>query len=108
MTDDALKPVRDQLVVACTLLAGTSERTDAISDRVRAVERQMGWRGDPSVALYALPAIIADLGELKVTAPGPAAGTAKLKQDPESVLLPGVAEAIEQLQKAVNLLKAAV
>jgi len=53
----------------------------------------MDWRGDPHAALYALPAIIADLGELK---------------DSEKVLLPGVAEAIAQLESAVTLLKAAV
>ncbi len=96
MTADPLKPVRDHLVVACNLLAGNSERTDALSDRLRAVERQMDWRGDPDAALYALPAIIADLGELKLT------------EDPEKVLLPGVAEAIAQLESAVTILKATV
>jgi hypothetical protein len=107
MADDRFKSVRDHLIAACNLLAGASERTDALSDRLRAVERQMDWRGDPSAALYALPAIIADLGELNEAAPG-ATGTAKLTQDPEKVLLPGVVDAIGQLEKAVNLLKAAV
>jgi hypothetical protein len=93
MADDPFKSVRDHLVVACNLLAGQSGSTDALSDRLRAVERQMDWRGDPHAALYALPAIIADLGELK---------------DSEKVLLPGVAEAIAQLESAVTLLKAAV
>ena len=108
MADDRFKPVRDHLIVACNLLAGASERTDALSDRLRAVERQMDWRGDPHAALYALPAIIADLGELNEAAPDAATGTAKLTQDPEKVLLPGVVEAIGQLEKAVSLLKAAV
>jgi hypothetical protein len=94
MADDPLKSVRDHLVVACNLLAGNSEGTDALSDRLRAVERQMDWRGDPHAALYALPAIIADLG--------------KLTQDSEKVLQPGVAEAITQLESAVTILKAAV
>ena len=108
MADDRFKPVREHLIVACNLLAGASERSDALSDRLRAVERQMDWRGDPHAALYALPAIIADLGELTEVAPGVATGTAKLTQAPEKVLLPGVADAIGQLEKAVNLLKAAV
>jgi hypothetical protein len=94
MTDDSFKPIRDHLVIACNLLAGNSERTDALSDRLRAVERQMDWRGDPNAALYALPAIIADLGELKGTTSGAA--------------VPGVAEAIAQLESAITLLKAAV
>jgi hypothetical protein len=94
MTDDSLKPIRDHLVVACNLLAGNSARTDALSDRLRAVERQMDWRGDPQAALYALPAIIGDLGGLNGTTPG--------------ATLPGVAEAIAQLESAVTLLKAAV
>jgi hypothetical protein len=94
MIDDSFKPVRNHLVVACTLLAGNSERTDALSDRLRAVERQMDWRGDPHAALYALPAIIADLGGLEGTTPGAAP--------------PGVAEAIAQLETAVDLLKAAI
>jgi hypothetical protein len=93
MADDPIKSVRDHLVVACNLLAGYSEGTDALSDRLRAVERQMDWRGDPHAALYALPAIIAELGELK---------------DSEKVLLPGVAEAIAQLESAVTILKAAI
>jgi hypothetical protein len=93
MADDRFKPVREHLIVACNLLAGASERTDALSDRLRAVERQMDWRGDPHAALYALPAIIAELGELN---------------EAEKVLLPGVGDAIGQLEKAVNLLKAAV
>ena len=87
MTTDPFKLVRDHLVVACSLLAGSSGRIEALSDRLRAVERQMDWRGDPNAALYALPAVVADLGELKE---------------------PGVAEAIAQLEKAVTLLKAAV
>jgi hypothetical protein len=94
MTEDSFKPIRDHLVIACNLLAGNSEHTDAISDRLRAVERQMGWRGDPNAALYALPAIIADLGRFKGTTSGAA--------------LPGVDEAIAQLESAVTLLKAAV
>jgi hypothetical protein len=108
MTTDRFKPVRDHLVAACNLLAGSSERTEVLSDRLRAVERQMDWRGDPHAALHALPAIIADLGELKEATPGVATGTTKLTQDPEKVPVPGVADAIVQLETAVNLLKAAV
>jgi hypothetical protein len=108
MADDRFKPVREHLIVACNLLAGASQRTEALSDRLRAVERQMDWRGDPQAALYALPAIIADLGELTEAASGGAAGTAKPAQDPEKVLLPCVIDAIGQLEKAVSLLKAAV
>jgi hypothetical protein len=108
MADDRFKPVREHLIVACNLLAGASERTDALSDRLRAVERQMDWRGDPQAALYALPAIIAELGELNEAAPAGATGIANLAQDPEKVLLPGVVDAIGQLEQAVNLLKAAV
>jgi hypothetical protein len=96
VTDDRLKPVRDHLVAACNLLAGASARTEALSDRVRAVERQMDWRGDTHAALHALPTIIADLREVTLT------------QEPVKVLLPGVADAIDQLDKALNLLKAAV
>ena len=108
MADDRFKAVREHLIVACNLLAGASARTDALSDRLRAVERQMDWRGDPQAALYALPAIIVELGELNEAAPGIATGTTKLAQDPEQVLLPGVGDAIGQLEQAVDLLKAAV
>jgi hypothetical protein len=108
MAEDRFKPVRDYLVVACNLLAGSSQRTEALSDRLRAVERQMDWRGDPLAALYALPTIIADLGQLKDIWPSLATGTTQITPDPEKVLLPGVADAIEQLEKAVKLLKAAV
>ena len=108
MTDDPFKPVRDHLVVACTLLAGYSERTDALSDRLRAVERQMDWRGDADAALSALPAIIAELRELKGTGPVVTTAADKLAQDPEGVLLPGVAEAIVQLESAVTVLKSKV
>ena len=94
MADDPFKSVRDHLAVACNLLAGYSAGTDALSDRLRAVERQMDWRGDPHAALYALPAILADLGALT--------------EDSGEVLLPGVAEAIAQLESAVTILKAAV
>jgi len=85
VTTDRFKPVRDHLVAACNLLAGYSERTEGLSDRLRAVERQMDWRGDPHAALYALPTIIADLGELKA--------------------LPGVNEAIVQLESALAMLR---
>jgi hypothetical protein len=108
VTTDRFKPVRDHLVAACNLLAGYSERTEALSDRLRAVERQMDWRGDPQAALYALPTIIADLGELKAAPPGVATGTAKPAVDPQNVLLPGVAEAITQLESALTLLRTTV
>ena len=106
MADDRFKAVREHLIVACNLLAGASARTDALSDRLRAVERQMDWRGDPQAALYALPAIIVELGELNEAAPGIA--TTTLAQDTEQVSLPGVLDAIGQLEQAVDLLKAAV
>jgi hypothetical protein len=94
VTTDRFKPVRDHLVAACNLLAGYSERTEELSDRLRAVERQMDWRGDPQTALYALPTIIAELGELETT--------------PEKALLPGVIEAIAQLESALTLLRTTV
>lgn len=106
MTNDIFKPVRDHLVVACTHLAGNSERTDVLSDRLRAVERQMDWRGDPHTALRDLPAIIEELKELKAVRPAGATGTEKLAQNHETVLLPGVGEAIVQLESAVALLEA--
>jgi hypothetical protein len=108
VTTDRFKPVRDHLVAACNLLAGYSERTEELSDRLRAVERQMDWRGDPQAALYALPTIIADLGELKTTQPEIATGTAKVTQLPERMLLPGVTEAIAQLESALSLLRTTV
>jgi|HubBroStandDraft_1064217.scaffolds.fasta_scaffold486678_2 hypothetical protein len=88
MTTDPFKPVRDHLAIASTCLELSKPRTDPLLDSIRAVERQMDWRGDPHAAQYTLRGIISDLNGM-TTLP----------------LLPGVADAIGQLESAVTLLK---
>ena len=106
MTVDPFKPVRDHLAVARTSLEASRPGTDAPLDRVRAVERQLEWRGDPYTADYELKAIIADLGELKAAPPEDAAGVRVPEPSAAPVLMPGVAEAIGQLGQAAAILKA--
>jgi hypothetical protein len=105
VTDDPFKTVRDHLAAARTSLEASRPRTDAPLDRVRAVERQLEWRGDPYTADYELSAIIADLGELKARTEV-AADVQALEPNGAPVLLPGVADAIGQLGQAVGLLRA--
>jgi hypothetical protein len=65
----------------------------------------MEWRGDPYAAHYTLRGIISDLNGMTTLLPDVAIGTATLTQNIEPVLLPGVADAIGQLESAVTLLK---
>jgi hypothetical protein len=87
VTADPFKPVREHLAIARTSLELSKPRTDTLLDNIRAVERQMDWRGDPYSAHYTLRGIISELSALPT-------------------LLPGVAVAIEQLESAVTLLDA--
>jgi hypothetical protein len=105
MTTDPFKPVRDHLAIATTCLELSKPRTDPLLDSIRAVERQMDWRGDPYAAHYTLRGIISDLNDMTTPLPDIASGTTKSTQNIEPVLLPGVADAIGQLESAVTLLK---
>jgi hypothetical protein len=87
MADDPFRRVRDHLALACNSLTVSQPRTDTLLGRVKAIEQ------DIYTAHYALPAIIADLWELKGPRPGVVTATAKLTQEPVKVPLPGVADA---------------
>jgi hypothetical protein len=112
MTADPFKAVRNHLRLAAGHLAGSERRISTLRGRVLAVEHQLDptrpveWHGDPQPACSELEDIVAALKRCTHTPPARASGFDKLRQDPRKTLLPGVAEAIGQLMKAVELLKA--
>lgn len=79
-------------------------RSDELKSRLTSLQHELS-QGDAIAALYGLPRLITDLRELTQMRPGTATGTAKLTQNPEPVLLPGVDEAIKQLEQSLEVLK---
>jgi hypothetical protein len=88
MLDDPAKRVTDHVVIAIELLTQSLPRTQALRDRLIRFEQDELRRHNPIYALYGLPPIMRELGQL--TAPRP-----------------GVDDAITQLGQAVDILNRA-
>jgi hypothetical protein len=110
MTVGPFERVRDLLALACNSLTASRERTGTLSDRVKALQRQLDpthadWRGDAQTARGELERIAEDLQKLTAPRAGVATGTDHLRQDRAKVLLPGVDGAINSVGKAIDILK---
>ena len=107
---DPFKGVRDHLTVARVSLTASKPRTDDLRIRVETIKRQLldsthkHYHGDPQLACDELEEIVGDLKKLDRVPAATAPGGAKLTQGTTKELLPGVAEAIKQLQSVIDLL----
>ena len=104
MADDPAKKVADHVAVAIEMLTKSLPQTKTLRDRLVLLERDELQQHNPITALYALSSIIRGLEQLKAPRPGVATGVAKLEQDKTPVSLPGVDDAIDQLEKALEVL----
>ncbi len=103
MTKTPLDVLRDRLALARVCLQESVPRTTPLIDRLLTIDQQLS-DGKDQAARADLGAIITELGDVR-GAPHAAADPAnRLPQDPREELLPGVADAIVQLSKAVDLL----
>lgn len=103
MTKTLLDLVRDRLAIARVCLQESMPGTTPFIDRLLSIDQQLS-EGDDQRALTDIRAMITELGDLKSTRPASAGSTKRLMQDPSAELLGGVANAIVQLSKAVDML----
>jgi hypothetical protein len=103
MTKTSLDLARDRLAVARVCLQESVPATTPFINRLLTVDQQLG-EGEEQHAGADIRTIITELGSLK-SPRHTSAGSAKIPvQDPSEELLRGVAAAIVQLSKAVDLL----
>jgi hypothetical protein len=103
MTKTPLDLVRDRLAIARVRLQESVPGATPFIGRLLTIDQQLS-EGDNQRARADIRTIITELGDLRSTRHATADPAAKLVQDPSEELLPGVADAIVQLSKAVDLL----
>jgi hypothetical protein len=104
LTKTPLDLLRDRLAIARVCLQESAPRTTPFIDRLLTIDKHLS-EGDDRRTKADIVAIITELGDLRSKrhcADGP---TEKPVQDPSEELPAGVANAIVQLSKSVDLLE---
>ncbi len=102
---DPFKSIRAALAAARASLQATAPTTNEHTARIEAVEnsllpRHPDWQGDPKAAHAALTVAVSELQTLTRQQHATAQSGDALKPSNERAALPGVADAIERLEKA--------
>ena len=92
------------LGLARTQLKASKPKSDAVKNRIADMVVDTKWHGDIEGTRTTLYGLLEDLGKLKGVPHGTAPIGKKLTQSTTLVLLPGVQEAIDYVEKALRCL----
>ena len=104
MTKTPLDLLRDRLTIARVCLQESAPRTTPFIDRLLTIDKKLS-EGDDRRVKADIVAIITELSDLRSTPHGADSTAEKPVQDPSEELSAGVANAIVQLSKSVDLLE---
>ena len=104
MTKTPLDLLRDRLAIARVCLQESAPTTTPFIDRLLTIDKELS-EGDGRRAKADIVAIVTELGDLRATRHGADGPAEKSVQDPSEELSPGVADAIVQLSKSIDLLE---
>jgi hypothetical protein len=112
MTAQEANKICAHLVTAQTLLKKSERQTASISERIRTIEGNMrpgdpAYVGDAGAAKNALDVVVEDLARLSRMRPAVVAQNEGRIPSAKPELPPGVADAINQIGKAVQILRLA-
>jgi hypothetical protein len=112
MTIAEAKKVCACLGAARVLLKKSDRATDPITSRIEVIENSLNpddraYIGDARAAKESLDRVVDDLARLKAMRPAVAIGNEAMIPNVKPELLPGVSDAINQIGKAVQILRLA-